>query len=147
MIRRLQPIDVARLIVADYNQHEIEDILDRYRADATLVSPLYPDGVDRVEHAWFLRRMFLAFPDLHIEPEIIVEEDRRVAIEFHLTGTHRGVLDVDDDTMHPPTDRSFSVRGTVVQEFDRNNRVVAERSYWDTEALLGQLGIELNALT
>jgi steroid delta-isomerase-like uncharacterized protein len=125
-----------------YNAHDADAFVGLYHHDASISSPMHPDGVDLAGHANNLRRVFAAFPDIHAEPEMLVCEEHKVVVEFHVTGTHLGTFEVLGG-VHPPTGRSFSIKGTLVQEFDDRQLIISERGYWDTENLLRQLDIEL----
>ena len=62
-----------------------------------------------------------------------------VLVEFWLTGTHTGPLQV-GDTVHQPTGKAFRVRMAASFEFaPDSDKIVAERPYYDSGAVLRAL--------
>ncbi|HEX8068133.1 MAG TPA: ester cyclase [Thermoleophilaceae bacterium] len=76
-----------------------------------------------------------AFPDQRNEPLLLHHCDDAVVAEFVLRGTHRGPLGG-----LPPTGRSFECRMAAFFVFEED-RLVAERVYFDTATILRQLGV------
>jgi predicted ester cyclase len=89
---------------------------------------------DREGVKQFFTQMRTAFPDLHVEPVVIMEEGDRVIARFHMTGTHEG-----DFAGLPPTGRRVAIDG-----YDEV-RIVGDRAaeHWgamDGLVLMRQLG-------
>jgi steroid delta-isomerase-like uncharacterized protein len=114
--------------------------LDRVRE---LAHPDYTyTGTDGVEHAGIeagvavLELYTTAFPDLSFEVRASHAPSDDVAIlEIVARGTHTGPLgDI------PPTGRRGEVPGCNVVEM-RDGKIYRERDYFDTQAILQQLGL------
>jgi steroid delta-isomerase-like uncharacterized protein len=97
------------------------------------------DGPDAV--AAYYRETRAAFPDQRNEVHALHHADDAVLMEFTLHGTHRGPF-----RGLPPTGRAFSCRMLAVFAFD-DDRLVAERVYFDQATILRQLGIAHDPLT
>jgi steroid delta-isomerase-like uncharacterized protein len=77
-----------------------------------------------------------AFPDLAIEVQHQHLPGESVSIvEYTFSGTHEGELEG-----IPPTGRRMAVVACSVAEI-RDGRIVVERDYYDTLALMSQLGL------
>jgi steroid delta-isomerase-like uncharacterized protein len=82
-----------------------------------------------------------AFPDQRNELLELHHADDAVIAEFNLMGTHRGSF-----RGLPPTGRSFTCRMTALFIFEED-RLVAERVYFDSATIQRQLGIAHDPLT
>jgi len=76
-----------------------------------------------------------AFPDMHIEVDHLVADDDNVAFAYTFSGTHTG-----DFQGHPPTGKSFSVRGLQISRFV-DGRMVERWGQSDQLGILTQLGL------
>lgn len=83
----------------------------------------------------FANSNFAAFPDLKIQLTTRVIAGNRAAMEWVMTGTHKGDL-----PGMPATNKSFSVRGATVLEL-RQGKISRDSDYWDSVTLLKQLGL------
>jgi SnoaL-like domain len=95
-----------------------------------------------------VRRYFAAsrtpFPDLGNEIISIGHGDHdTVLVEFYLTGTHLGPLNVGSKVIQP-TGRKFKVRMAASFEFGPGgDKIICERPYFDSGAVLRALDIKL----
>ena len=99
------------------------------------------DGEEQVRRYFELSRT--PFPDQGNEVIAIAADGASdsVLVEFWLTGTHSGPLQV-GDTVHPPTGKSFRIRMAASFEFEPgSDRIVAERPYYDSCAVLRARGL------
>ena len=97
------------------------------------------DGEAAVRRYFELSRT--PFPDQGNEVIAIAADagSDSVLVEFWLTGTHSGPLQV-GDTVHAPTGRAFRIRMAASFEFaPGSDRIVAERPYYDSGAVLRAL--------
>lgn len=78
-----------------------------------------------------------AFPDLHFEIKQMLAVGDIVITEFIAHGTHRGEL-----MGIEPTNRMVSVPVCNITEF-REEKIYAEREYFDNALLMQQLGVEV----
>jgi hypothetical protein len=114
---------------------------------ATFVHPRYEmhgsgavfDGEDAVREYFISSR--ISFPDLANDTIAIAIDGDTVLVEFWVTGTHLGRLELSGRTFEP-TGKNFRVRGASTFEFARgSDRIVCERTYFDPSAILRALGI------
>jgi steroid delta-isomerase-like uncharacterized protein len=75
-----------------------------------------------------------SFPDLAVEPVVLLAERDLVAAHFLSRGTHLGLF-----CGVPPTGRACEVRCTAVYRID-NNRIAEAWTTWDYASLMEQLG-------
>ena len=97
------------------------------------------DGEGQVARYWEESR--IAFPDQRNELVELHHSDDAVIVEFDLLGTHKGSF-----RGLPPTGRAFKCRMAALFVFDED-RLVAERVYFDAGTIQRQLGIAHDPLT
>jgi steroid delta-isomerase-like uncharacterized protein len=131
--------DIAGLHRAVYetiNDRDLGRLREIYHADCVYVTG---DGVEQrgVEAVVAAVTTFTgAFPDLSIEVRRQhVAGDGVSIVEYTFSGTHRGELEG-----IPATGRAMEVVACSVVEV-RDGRIVEERDYYDTLALMTQLGV------
>ena len=120
---------------------EAENRLDFDAAIATFDHPRYEligtgqvfDGEEQVRRYYAGSRA--AFPDQRNEIHSLRHADDAVVVEFDLLGTHLGEL-----AGSAPTGREFRTRMAAIFEFD-GDRITCERIYFDSSAILRQLGL------
>lgn len=76
-----------------------------------------------------------SFPDLNIDVEHLTASDDDVAFAYTITGTHQGPL-----MGHPPTGRSFKIRGMQIGRFE-NAKLIERWGSSDQLGMLAQLGL------
>jgi steroid delta-isomerase-like uncharacterized protein len=91
------------------------------------------DGAEAVDR--YFKETRAAFPDQRNEPIALHHADDAVIAEFTLKGTHLGQL-----RGLPATGRAFSCRCAAFFLFE-DDRLVAERVYFDSATILRQLGV------
>ncbi len=92
-----------------------------------------------------VRRYFAAsrtpFPDQANEIIAIAHAGDTVLVEFFLTGTHLGPLQLPERVV-APTGRSFRIRMTATFEFPPGgDRIICERPYFDQGSVIRALGL------
>ena len=120
---------------------ESENRLDFDATIATFEHPRYElvatgqvfDGEEQVRNYYATSRA--AFPDQRNEIHTLRHADDAVVVEFDLLGTHLGTFAGFD-----PTGRTFRCRMAAIFEFV-GDRIVCERVYFDSGAILRQLGL------
>ena len=120
---------------------ESENRLDFDATIATFEHPRYElvgtgqvfDGEEQVRAYYAASRA--AFPDQRNEIHTLRHADDAVVVEFDLLGTHLGTFAGFD-----PTGRTFRCRMAAIFEF-AGDRIVCERVYFDSGAILRQLGL------
>lgn len=132
-------------IVLDHMALEITHEWDK--VIATFEHPRYElhgpgtvfDGEEAVRHYFAASRT--PFPDQGNEVISIAADDARdsVLVEFWLTGTHLGPLQLPDRLVEP-TGKAFRVRMAASFEFaPDSDKIVCERPYYDQSAILKAL--------
>lgn len=83
------------------------------------------------------------FPDQGNEIIAIAHAGDTVLVEFWLTGTHRGALNLGDRVVEP-TGRKLRARMAASFEFaPGSDRIKCERPYFDQLGMLRSIGIEI----
>lgn len=99
------------------------------------------DGVAEVTRYFAETRA--AFPDQRNELIKLHHADESIIVEFDLLGTHLGTF-----RGLPATGRAFVCRTLAIFEFEPGtDRIVCERVYFDSAAILRQLGIAHDPLS
>jgi ketosteroid isomerase-like protein len=118
--------------------------------DSTLISELYTDDVrgwapaltvsSAAELAVEFEDRDGAFSDIELDVSPFDVADDRACVEWVVTLTHSGPLELDDDVVIDPTGLRISLRGVTVAEFE-GDRIASFRQYWDEVELLEQLAL------
>lgn len=117
------------------NRHDFDFALDTFHHPRY---ELYPTGevIDGAEAvAAYYQETRAAFPDQRNRVIAIHHGDDSVVMELELQGTHLGSF-----RGLPPTGRSFSCRTAAIFDFEED-RLIAERVYFDQATILRQLGV------
>jgi steroid delta-isomerase-like uncharacterized protein len=123
------------------NRHEFDVTMatfDHPRYEIMATGEVH-DGEGEV--AEYFRETREAFPDQRNELVALHHADDAVVAEFDLKGTHLGSL-----RGLPPTGREFTCRMVALFLFDED-RLIAERVYFDSATIARQLGIAHDPLT
>ena len=83
----------------------------------------------------FFEGCYSAIPDIHFTLTSAAADSDRAALEWTMTGTHKGDL-----PGLPATGKPFSVRGATVYEIAAD-KISVVRDYWDLATLLRQVGL------
>jgi ketosteroid isomerase-like protein len=118
--------------------------------DSTVVAELYTDDVKgwapalSVSSAAELAVEFEdrdgAFSDIDLAVSPLDVAGDRAAVEWVVTVTHSGPLEIDDDLVIDPTGLRLTLHGVTVAEFD-GDKIRSFRQYWDEVELLEQLAL------
>lgn len=82
------------------------------------------------------------FPDQANEIIAIAHGGDTVLVEFFLTGTHLGPLNLGQGRVAEPTGKAFRVRMAATFEFPPGgDKIICERPYFDQGAVLRALGL------
>jgi ketosteroid isomerase-like protein len=79
-----------------------------------------------------------AFSDIELDVSPFDVADDRACVEWIVTLTHSGPLELDDDIVIDPTNVRVSLHGITVAEF-AGDKISSFRQYWDEMELLEQL--------
>jgi hypothetical protein len=79
-----------------------------------------------------------AFSDIELDVSPFDVAGDRACVEWIVTLTHSGPLELDDDVVVDPTGVRVSLHGVTVAEF-AGDRIASFRQYWNEGELLAQL--------
>ena len=119
------------------NSHNLDGVLDTFGPDARYDDEPWDDhrvGRDQV-HLYY-EQMLAAAPDLQIEVRRQYATDDAVVLEVTVSGTQKGAW-----RGLPATGKSFSFPLCGFFTFDRENKLLGERIYYDRATVLRQLGV------
>jgi len=135
--------DAGRVLeawAADWTSHDVDHLLSLFTDDC-----LYEDvtfGVvnhGKAELEAFAAGIFAAFPDFKVELETRFTAGDRAAIEWTISGTHKGDL-----PGMAATNKTFSIRGSTIIEL-RSGKIRRNSDYWDLATFLKQVGLMSSA--
>lgn len=116
--------------------------------DSTVIAELYTDDVrgwapalsvsSAAELAVELEDRDAAFSDVELDVSPFDVAGDRACVEWVVTLTHSGPLDLGDDSVIDATGMRVSLHGITVAEFE-GDRIASFRQYWDELELLEQL--------
>jgi len=121
-----------------YNAGDLDACMDLYAEDAV---QLMHDGTFEGPAAIRerLARDLDAFPDATYTVESFVEQGDSFADEWTFTGTQTGPFTLPDGAQLPPTDRRLEIKGMELVHV-RDGKIVVDNLYYDSMAVLAQLG-------
>jgi len=123
-----------------YNAHDLDRFLGYYADDCELTVPGFPPfkGKAAARECW---RLFMkSFPDDHLTVHNQVVEGSIMVGEWTADATNTGPLYLPSGDVHPPTGERFTNNGIDVSVIDAG-KIKSHRLYWDTAAVLAQLGL------
>jgi steroid delta-isomerase-like uncharacterized protein len=125
--------------VERYNAGDLDGCMDLYAEDAVQVMP---DGtfVGRSTIKERLARELAALPDVHFSFGSFVEQGDTFADEWTFVGTHTGPFQLPDGTELPPTGKRVEIKGMEFVRL-RDGKIVVDNLYYDSLAILVQLGL------
>ena len=131
--------------VERYNAGDLDAVMDLYAEDAV---QLMPDGLfeGRSVIRERLAQELNAFSDVAHRVESFVEQDDAFADEWTFVGTHSSPFTLPDGTEVPPTGKRVEIRGMEFVQM-RDRKIVVDNLYYDTTAVLAQLGLVPEAVT
>ncbi len=124
-----------------YNAGDMEGFADAHAPDAVLVTPVGTvRGRPAIRDYWF--DQLVAYPDLVLTVELVVEQGHTIAAEWSWTGTNTGPLRRIDGTLLPPTGHRVELRGMELVRV-RDGEITEYRMYWDGTAIARQLDLQV----
>lgn len=124
------------------NAHDAPTFASYYASDAVVVDPQYPEplrGRAAIEQdvATFLR----AFPDLEFSLTSMLVDNRLIAAEGKISGTHNGPIQLPDTEEIPATGRRLEFPMASFSRLDESGKIIEERRYYDLAGQQEQLGL------
>lgn len=113
-----------------------------FAEDAVALHPLSPDpirGRAAIEAAE--RELFDSFSQVSVEVLTVARKSELCAAEVVLRATNTGPIDVGAGEPLPATGRAIELAATWWLEVRDDGLIVSERDYFDTAALMAQLGL------
>ena len=132
--------ELYRQAIEAYNAHDLDRFVDYYADDCELTIPGFPpfQGKTVARECW---RLFMeAFPDDHITITHQMAAGTTVVGEWTAHATNTGALFLPSGNVLPPTGKPFTNKGIDISVIDAG-RIKSHRLYWDTAAVLAQLGL------
>jgi steroid delta-isomerase-like uncharacterized protein len=125
--------------VERYNAKDLDAVMDLYADDAV---QYMPDGTfeGRGTIRDRLARELDAFSDIAHRVVSYTEQDDAFADEWVFVGTHTGPVTLPDGTEVPPTGKQIEIPGMELVKM-RDGKIVANNLYYDSLAVLVQLGL------
>jgi steroid delta-isomerase-like uncharacterized protein len=127
--------------VASLNRHDAAAFAAGYAPAAIVHYPAYPKplrGTDAIKKD--VTDFLVAFPDLKARVSKTVISDNSFAIEWSVSGTHKGPLIAPGGPI-AATKKKVELRGAAIGRLDKQGRIAEERRYYDLAGLLDQLGL------
>lgn len=119
-----------------FNTHDPAAAAAKFAAHAELHdSAVAQPAIGREQIAAVYARHFAAIPDAYVRVDRMVAEGNTVAVEWTLSGTHRGRL-----MGIPPTGKAIRFSGVSIIRY-RDGLAVADSRLWDLAGLLRQIGL------
>ena len=122
---------------------DIESFADLFAENATMHHPLAPGPLEgRAAIRESEQTIFDAFSDIEIETITMLSGDRVAVVEVVLRATNTGPMEMGPGQFLPATNRRVALPAAWFFEFNEDGLVLTERDYFDTAALMSQLGLE-----
>jgi steroid delta-isomerase-like uncharacterized protein len=123
-----------------YNAGDLDACIDLYAEDAVqrMAEGITYEGRSTIRER--LARELVGFPDATYTVGSFVEEGDTFADEWTIAGTHTGPFPLPDGTVLPSTGKRVEIRGMEFVQV-RDGKIVIDNLYWDTMAVLVQLGL------
>lgn len=134
---------VLRRLVEGVEQRDAEAIAALYAEDAVVHHPLIPkvaSGREAIRAGQ--QEMFDAFSEVEVELLSVLAAENSCAAEVVLRATHTGPIDIGDDEPLPPTRKRIEDHAVWLFEFADDGLIAEERDYFDTSAVMTQLGAD-----
>ena len=130
----MSPHEIIRLYIAAWNGRNAEALVHAFTGDGTFCNPHTYPGIGGEALAEFVKGVWTAFPDFHLELLNCGEiEPGLVAIHWSLQGTNTG-----QRIEGPPTGRSVSLKGASIIRL-QGDKIVSDQCYFDRAAFEEQL--------
>lgn len=128
-----------------YNEGDLDACIELYAEDAV---QQMPDGTFEGRSAIRERlgRDLVAFTDATYVVRSFVEDGNSFADEFTVVGTQTGPLSLPDGGELPPTGARVEISGMELVQV-RDGKIVVDNLYYDSAAILAQLGLVREAVT
>jgi len=117
------------------NLDALDEVVDQHAVDHD-PAPDQKPGPEGFKD--FFSALRAAFPDLKLEPVVVVADDEHVAMAYTINGTHQ-----DDFQGIAATGQRISARGVEIAKF-RNGKLIERWGSSDEIGIMTQLGLKVN---
>lgn len=133
------PRQIALKWIEAYNSHNPDTASSLYDENITNTQLPYEKPVQgREAMKKTFENIFLAFPDIHIEADNIIEQGSWVVVEWIFSGTMKGEF-----AGHSPNQNKFIMRGCELFQV-KNGKIFIQHGYWDKNTMFRQLKLDNN---
>lgn len=132
--------DIKGMMVKFYdevmNQNKLDQAEKYIAANGIEHDPMMSNSPSIIENVKdVMTAMHVGFPDLRYKVEDMILDGDRIAVRYHMTGTHKGkFMGID------PTGKPIDIHGVDVMRIS-NGKVVEHWTYMDSMIMLQQLGL------
>lgn len=134
--------EVVQRVVEAVASRDADAVAALYAEKATMHNPLFPQPArGRAAIRAAEQELFDSFSEIEIELRSVLVGENTCAAEVILRATHTGPVDVGGDQPVAATGRRIEDESVWVFDLGDDGMIVEERDYFDTTALLGQLGL------
>lgn len=138
----MQRDTVGERLAAALERGDLDAVAALYAEDAVMYHPLMPEGVrGRAAIRAGEAELLEAFSELSVEVRSTMCRDTSCMAEVVLRAVNTGPLDVGGGEPLPPTGRRIELPSVWCFDLDADGLVVEERDYFDSAALMAQLGL------
>ena len=122
----MKSTEVIRSYIDAWNSHDASTLVAAFTKDGTFCNPHTHPGLGGEALAEFVKAVWTAFPDFHLELLNLGEiEPGIMAIHWLLTGTNTG-----QRVEGPPTGRSISIKGASIIQL-KSDKISSDQCYFD----------------
>jgi steroid delta-isomerase-like uncharacterized protein len=125
-----------------YNSHDIEKIISLSTNDFTnedVGAGIVYHGL--LEERKYFSNLFTAFPDAKMEIKTDFRSGDWGAMEWVMTGTHKGTLAGSGSMPDiPATGKKVTIKGATINQY-RGDKVTRGTDYWNMASFMQQLGL------
>jgi steroid delta-isomerase-like uncharacterized protein len=122
-----------------YNKHDFPGAASIWASDA-----VYTDPNGRCEGGKAIQAYHEAadkpFSDISLETTLLIEEGDTAVAEWRWRATHTAAIAIPDGNEIPPTGKTIEISAVSVMTV-RDGKVALQRAYFDTAAMMSQLGL------
>lgn len=134
--------EVAHQLIEAVRRGDADGYCALFAIDAVQEHPLAPvplQGRGAIRDGE--QALFEAFSDIEVDIRSLVRDGARVAVEVVLRATNTGSIDLGDGQAIAASGRRIELPAVWLFDVGADGLIVAERDYFDTGALMSQLGI------
>ena len=133
-------LKVAQADYEAFNTHELNTFSQLRSADFVGEGTGAPAPLNVEQYRMFLQGYLTAFPDAHIDVNLMIAQGDYVVTQWTGTGTHTEPLRTPVGGSIPPTGKKVVLKACDIYEL-KGGRIIRSWNFFDRASLLGQLGL------